>query len=128
MHYDPRYGSATCPTWQPPCATNAHLPLAALARLSLPVSQPWLMQPRSDCACHQPSPSHMVLRIRRLSLHSSPGPPSLPPSLLLCSALLRWTHEELRWLPRRERDKRRIMSEGWYRTQWGGWAPGGGGR
>ncbi len=36
----------------------------------------------------------------------------------------RWTHEELRWLPRRERDKRRILSEGWYRTQWGGWAPG----
>lgn len=37
----------------------------------------------------------------------------------------RWTHEELHWLPRRERDKRRILSEGWYRTQWGGWAPGG---
>jgi hypothetical protein len=34
----------------------------------------------------------------------------------------RWTHEELKWLPRRERDKRRILSEGWYRTQWGGWA------
>jgi hypothetical protein len=33
----------------------------------------------------------------------------------------RWTHEELKWLPRRERDKRRILSEGWYRTQWGGW-------
>ncbi|KAF6260926.1 hypothetical protein COO60DRAFT_1504005 [Scenedesmus sp. NREL 46B-D3] len=33
----------------------------------------------------------------------------------------RWTHEELKWLPRRERDKRRMMSEGWYRTQWGGW-------
>ncbi|EFJ42323.1 hypothetical protein VOLCADRAFT_107300, partial [Volvox carteri f. nagariensis] len=28
----------------------------------------------------------------------------------------RWTHEELRWLPRRERDKRRILKEGWYRT------------
>ncbi|KAF8072754.1 hypothetical protein HT031_000414 [Scenedesmus sp. PABB004] len=33
----------------------------------------------------------------------------------------RWTHEELHWLPRRERDKRRIIKEGWYRTQWGGW-------
>ena len=32
----------------------------------------------------------------------------------------RWTHEELRWLPRRERDKRRILKEGWKRTQWGG--------
>lgn len=36
----------------------------------------------------------------------------------------RWTHEELKWLPRRERDKRRILSEGWYRTQWGGWKSG----
>ncbi|KAG2489734.1 hypothetical protein HYH03_011841 [Edaphochlamys debaryana] len=36
----------------------------------------------------------------------------------------RWTHEELHWLPRRERDKRRIIKEGWYRTQWGGWSPG----
>ncbi|GFH13282.1 uncharacterized protein HaLaN_09133, partial [Haematococcus lacustris] len=33
----------------------------------------------------------------------------------------RWTHEELRWLPRRERDKRRIMKETWQRSQWGGW-------
>lgn len=33
----------------------------------------------------------------------------------------RWTHEELKWLPRRERDKRRILKEGWYRTQWTGW-------
>lgn len=33
----------------------------------------------------------------------------------------RWTHEELHWLPRRERDKRRILKEGWYRTQWSGW-------
>lgn len=32
----------------------------------------------------------------------------------------RWTHEELKWLPRRERDKRRIIKENWYRTQWGG--------
>ncbi|GLC46109.1 hypothetical protein PLESTB_001031500 [Pleodorina starrii] len=39
----------------------------------------------------------------------------------------RWTHEELRWLPRRERDKRRILKEGWYRTKWGGWSPGGDG-
>lgn len=38
----------------------------------------------------------------------------------------RWTHEELRWLPRRERDKRRIIKEGWYRTKWGGWSPGSG--
>ncbi len=36
----------------------------------------------------------------------------------------RWTHEELHWLPRRERDKRRIIKEGWYRTKWGGWSPG----
>eukprot|EP00775_Hariotina_reticulata_P003650 gene3650-3911_t len=35
----------------------------------------------------------------------------------------RWTHEELKWLPRRERDKRRILKEGWYRTQWSGWKP-----
>lgn len=35
----------------------------------------------------------------------------------------RWTHEELNWLPRRERDKRRILKEGWYRTKWGGWTP-----
>ncbi len=40
----------------------------------------------------------------------------------------RWTHEELHWLPRRERDKRRILKEGWYRTKWGGWSPGGEGR
>lgn len=33
----------------------------------------------------------------------------------------RWTHEELKWLPRRERDKRRIIKDGWYRTQWTGW-------
>eukprot|EP00878_Enallax_costatus_P021104 GHUV01022335.1.p1 GENE.GHUV01022335.1~~GHUV01022335.1.p1 ORF type:complete len:288 (+),score=107.45 GHUV01022335.1:350-1213(+) len=33
----------------------------------------------------------------------------------------RWTHEELKWLPRRERDKRRIIKENWYRTQWGGY-------
>lgn len=33
----------------------------------------------------------------------------------------RWTHEELKWLPRRERDKRRLIKEGWYRTQWTGW-------
>ena len=33
----------------------------------------------------------------------------------------RWTHEELKWLPRRERDKRRILKDGWYRTQWQGW-------
>lgn len=33
----------------------------------------------------------------------------------------RWTHEELKWLPRRERDKRRILKDGWYRTQWTGW-------
>ncbi|KAI8467033.1 MAG: hypothetical protein J3K34DRAFT_524039 [Monoraphidium minutum] len=33
----------------------------------------------------------------------------------------RWTHEELNWLPRRERDKRRILKDGWYRTQWSGW-------
>ncbi|GLI62620.1 hypothetical protein VaNZ11_005284 [Volvox africanus] len=39
----------------------------------------------------------------------------------------RWTHEELRWLPRRERDKRRILKDGWYRTKWGGWSPGGDG-
>jgi hypothetical protein len=32
----------------------------------------------------------------------------------------RWTHEELQWLPRRERDKRRILKDGWYRTQWQG--------
>jgi len=37
----------------------------------------------------------------------------------------RWTHEELRWLPRRERDKRRIIEQGFVRSQWGGWAPGG---
>ena len=37
----------------------------------------------------------------------------------------RWTHEELNWLPRRERDKRRILKEGWQRTQWGGFAAGG---
>lgn len=36
----------------------------------------------------------------------------------------RWTHEELRWLPRSERDKRRIIKEGWVRTKWGGWTPG----
>jgi hypothetical protein len=35
----------------------------------------------------------------------------------------RWTHEELKWLPRRERDKRRLIKEGWYRTQWTGWKP-----
>jgi hypothetical protein len=34
----------------------------------------------------------------------------------------RWTHKELKWLPRRERDKRRLIKEGWYRTQWGGWS------
>ena len=28
-------------------------------------------------------------------------------------------------LPRRERDKRRILKEGWMRTQWGGFAAGG---
>lgn len=33
----------------------------------------------------------------------------------------RWTHEELNWLPRRERDKRRIMKDNWERTQWQGW-------
>lgn len=33
----------------------------------------------------------------------------------------RWTHEELNWLPRRERDKRRILKDGWYRTRWQGW-------
>lgn len=33
----------------------------------------------------------------------------------------RWTHEELNWLPRRERDKRRIIKQEWQRTQWGGW-------
>lgn len=33
----------------------------------------------------------------------------------------RWTHEELKWLPRRERDKRRLIKEGWYRTQWTGY-------
>jgi hypothetical protein len=38
----------------------------------------------------------------------------------------RWTHEELKWLPRRERDKRRILKDGWYRTKWGGWSGGGG--
>ncbi|KAF5830547.1 hypothetical protein DUNSADRAFT_14376 [Dunaliella salina] len=37
----------------------------------------------------------------------------------------RWNHEELSMLPNREKDKRRILSEGWYRTQWGGWSPGG---
>lgn len=37
----------------------------------------------------------------------------------------RWTHEELRWLPRIERDKRRILKEGWKKTQWGGYAAGG---
>jgi hypothetical protein len=36
----------------------------------------------------------------------------------------RWTHEELNWLPRRERDKRRLLKDGWYRTKWGGWSPG----
>lgn len=36
----------------------------------------------------------------------------------------RWTHEELKWLPRRERDKRRIIKENWYRTQWGGYGGG----
>jgi hypothetical protein len=33
----------------------------------------------------------------------------------------RWTHEELNWLPRVERDKRRIIKEKWYRTMWGGY-------
>jgi hypothetical protein len=33
----------------------------------------------------------------------------------------RWTHEELHWLPRRERDKRRIIKQTWQRSQWGGW-------
>ncbi|GAX75902.1 hypothetical protein CEUSTIGMA_g3345.t1 [Chlamydomonas eustigma] len=33
----------------------------------------------------------------------------------------RWTHEELNWLPRRERDKRRIIKENWKRSQWGGY-------
>lgn len=33
----------------------------------------------------------------------------------------RWTHEELKWLPRRERDKRRLIKEGWVRTQWTGY-------
>jgi hypothetical protein len=42
-----------------------------------------------------------------------------------CPALCRWTHEELSWLPRRERDKRRILKDGWFRTKWSGWAPGG---
>lgn len=37
----------------------------------------------------------------------------------------RWNHEELRMLPNREKDKCRILSEGWYRTQWGGYSPGG---
>eukprot|EP00983_Pelagomonas_calceolata_P064906 1148351-Pelagomonas_calceolata.AAC.2 len=36
-----------------------------------------------------------------------------------------WNHEELRMLPNREKDKCRILSEGWYRTQWGGYSPGG---
>ncbi|GBF88250.1 hypothetical protein Rsub_00962 [Raphidocelis subcapitata] len=36
----------------------------------------------------------------------------------------RWTHEELSWLPRRERDKRRILKDGWYRSQWSGWRAG----
>lgn len=35
----------------------------------------------------------------------------------------RWTHEELKWLPRRERDKRRILKDGWFRTRWQGWRP-----
>jgi hypothetical protein len=34
----------------------------------------------------------------------------------------RWTHEELKWLPRRERDKRRMIKEGWVRTQWTGYS------
>jgi hypothetical protein len=37
----------------------------------------------------------------------------------------RWTHEELHWLPRNERDKRRIIKEGYFRTQWGGFSAGG---
>ena len=36
----------------------------------------------------------------------------------------RWTHEELQWLPRRERDKRRLLKDGWFRTKWSGWAAG----
>jgi hypothetical protein len=35
----------------------------------------------------------------------------------------RWTHEEMSacgWLPRHDRDKKRIIKESWKRTQWGG--------
>jgi len=33
----------------------------------------------------------------------------------------RWTHEELSWLPRNERDKRRLIKENWVPSQWGGY-------
>ena len=32
----------------------------------------------------------------------------------------RWTYEEMGWLPRSERDKRRIIKETWQRSQWRG--------
>lgn len=33
----------------------------------------------------------------------------------------KWDFEGLHWLPRHERDKRRIIKDNWYRTQWQGW-------
>ena len=37
----------------------------------------------------------------------------------------RWTHEEMScagWLPRHDRDKKRIIAEQWQRSLWGGWS------
>lgn len=34
----------------------------------------------------------------------------------------KWTFEEIHWLPRHERDKKRIVKENWEKTQWQGWS------
>ena len=46
-------------------------------------------------------------------------------TILLTVCLPSVLHPDTTRLPRRERDKRRILKEGWMRTQWGGFAAGG---
>jgi hypothetical protein len=108
MHYDPRWvrrAGQGRPT----------RPRAPGGALPCPGAWPgrwWARAARSACR----PPRQLVDRLP--STHCRPR----------AAAPRRWTHEELSWLPRRERDKRRILKDGWFRSKWGGWTGQGGGQ
>jgi hypothetical protein len=117
MRFDPRWawpGAGALPAWaRPGC--------------------PWRLPPR-----WQPA-ARCLRRGWGPGVHAGQPPPP-PPATCACAlpagqqgrpraaprTARRWTHEELGWLPGHERDKRRIIKDGWFKTKWAGWAPGGG--